>query len=252
MLEMILSIIAALSLLALGMYAMAKKRTAANAVLLVAVAQLSGIELLDQLSLQPSIDFTLIRRISIYLESLLPASFLLLSLFYGRSKPFHALSKVRLVLAVALALFPMAVLLFAGNDLYYSPDFPSERVLFLGSVGYWYYLGIMASFIVSLVNVEATLAAAQRMARHRMKFEVFGIMSLLAILIFYYSQGLLYRTIDMNLVPVRSSVFIIAALLMGYSGSSEGTMCGDRIAACSLPFHYPVLVGFYLFVRAYW
>ncbi len=222
MFEIFLSIIAALSLLALGMYAMAKKRTAANAILLVTVALLSGIELLDQLSLQQSIDFTLVRQISLYLESLLPASFLLLSLIYGRSRPFHALSKVRLVLAAALALFPMAVLIIAGNDLYYYPDFPSERVLFLDRAGYWYYLGIMISFIASLVNVEATLAATEGTARNRMKFEIFGIMSLLAVLIFYYSQGLLYRTINLDLVPVRSSVFIVAALLMGYSRVFRG------------------------------
>jgi putative PEP-CTERM system histidine kinase len=42
------------------------------------------------------------------------------------------------------------------------------------------------------------------------------------VLIFYYSQGLLHRTIDMSLVPVRSSVLIIAALLMGYSRISRG------------------------------
>jgi putative PEP-CTERM system histidine kinase len=222
MFEMFLSIIAALSLLALGIYAVVKKRTAANVILLVVVALLAGIEVLDQLSLQPSIDFTLVRRISLSLESLLPASFLLLSLFYGRSRPFEALSKVRLVLAAALALFPVAMLFIAGNDLYYAPDFPGERVLFLDSAGYWYYLGVMASFILSLVNVEATLAATRGLDRHRMKFEVFGIMSLLAVLIFYYSQGLLYRTIDMDLVPVRSSVFIIAAILMGYSRIFRG------------------------------
>ena len=135
MFEMILSIIAALSLLALGMYAMAKKRTAANTVLLVAVALLSGIEVLDQLSLQSSIYFTLVRRISLYLESLLPTSFLLLSILYGRSRPFHALSKVRLVLAAVLALFPIALLLIAGNNFYYSPDFQSERILFLDRAG---------------------------------------------------------------------------------------------------------------------
>jgi putative PEP-CTERM system histidine kinase len=222
MFEMILSIIAVLFLLALGSYAIVKKRTAANVVLFVTVVLLSGVEIFDQLSLQLSMDFTLDRQISLYLESLLPASFLLLSLTYGRSKPLLALSKVRLALAFALSLFPLIMLLIAGNDLYYSPDFQSDRVLFLDSPGYWYYLAIMVSFIVSLVNVETTLSASRGIARYRMKFEIFGIMSLLAVQIFYYSQGLLYRTINLNLIPIRSSVFIVAVLLMGYSWILRG------------------------------
>jgi len=222
MFELFISIIAALSLLALGIYAMAKKRTAANVILLVTVALLAGIEVLDQLSLQMFVDFTRVRPISMYMESFLSAAFLLLSFFHGRNKPFDAVSKLQLVLTAALAMFPITMLLIAGSDIYYAPDFPSERVLFLDNAGYWYYLGVMASFIGSLVNIEATLAATNGMARHRMKLEFFGIISLLAVLIFYYSQGLLYRTIDMDLVPVRSGVFIISAILMGYSQVFRG------------------------------
>ena len=106
--------------------------------------------------------------------------------------------------------------------------FRIERVLFLGSAGYWYYIGIMVSLIVSLASVEVTLAATHGIARNRMKFEAIGIMSLFAVLIFYYSQGLLYRTINMNLIPIRSSVFIFAALLIGYSHAFRGS--GTRVS----------------------
>jgi putative PEP-CTERM system histidine kinase len=57
-----------------------------------------------------------------------------------------------------------------------------------------------------------------------MKFEAFGIMSLLAVLIFFYSQGLLYHTINLNLIPIRSSVFIFAAILIGYSQIFRGNV----------------------------
>lgn len=222
MLELLLSSIAAFSLLALGIYAMVKKRTAVNAIMLIALTLLAGIELFDQLSLLLSVDVATVSRVSLYLEALLPASFLILSLTFGRTKPFAEQSRIRLGFAALLAVYPVAMLLIAGNDFSYSPDFESERVLFLDRSGYWYYLGIMASFIFSLANVEATLAATQGLTRYRLKFEIFGIMSLLAVLIFYYSQGLLYRTINMNLISIRSSVFIIAALLMGYSQIFRG------------------------------
>jgi putative PEP-CTERM system histidine kinase len=222
MFELILSGTAALLLLAFGIYAVARERNAANAVLLATFTLLAAIEILGQLVLRSFVDLASVGRFLLSLESLLPVSFLLLSLVYGRSRPFQALSKVRMVLAAALAVFPAGLLSVAGSDLFYAPDFPKERVLFLENMGYWFSVGIMGSLIVSLVNVETTLAATRGTGRNRMKFEIFGIMSLLAVLIFYYSQGLLHRTIDMSLVPVRSSVLIIAALLMGYSRISRG------------------------------
>jgi len=46
---------------------------------------------------------------------------------------------------------------------------------------------------------------------------VLGAAALLGGMIFYYSQGLLYRSINMNLVPVRSLVVIAAAGMMAFS-----------------------------------
>jgi putative PEP-CTERM system histidine kinase len=80
-----------------------------------------------------------------------------------------------------------------------------------------------------------------------MKFEAFGIMSLLAVLIFYYSQGLLYRTINMDLIPIRSSVFIIASILIGYSQAFRGS--GIRVVISRHILYRSVtmlIVGMYL------
>ena len=228
MIGIILASIAVLALAASGIYAMVKQRTAVNAVLLTTVLLLAGMVIFDQLSLQSSDNFEAFKQISLYLEALLPGSVLLLAFIYGRSRPFDTLTKMRLGLMAALVLLPLAIVLLVGSDLYYSPDFQNERVLFLGSAGYWYYIGIMVSLIISLASVEVTLAATHGIARNRMKFEAIGIMSLFAVLIFYYSQGLLYRTINMNLIPIRSSVFIFAALLIGYSQAFRGS--GTRVS----------------------
>ena len=228
MFEMVLSYIAVLVLATSGIFAMLKQRTVVNALLLITVLLLAGIVMFDQLSLQSSVNYEKFKQISLYLEALLPGSVLFLAFMYGRSRPFDSLSKIRLGLMAALVLFPLAIVLLVGNDLYSSPDFQNQRVLLLGSEGYWYYIGIMLSLIVSLASVEATLAATHGIARNRMKFEAIGIMSLFAVLIFYYSQGLLYRTINMNLMPIRSSVFIFAALLIGYSHAFRGS--GTRVS----------------------
>ncbi len=228
MFEMVLSYIAVLVLAASGIYAMVKQRTAVNALLLITVLLLAGIVMFDQLSLQSSVNYESFKQISLYLEALLPGSLLFLAFTYGRSSLFDTMSKIRTGLIAVLILFPLAIVLLLGNDLYYSPDFQKERMLFLGSAGYWYYIGIMVSLIVSLASVEVTLAATHGIARNRMKFEAIGIMSLFAVMIFYYSQGLLYRSINMNLIPIRSSVFIIAALLIGYSHAFRGS--GTRVS----------------------
>jgi putative PEP-CTERM system histidine kinase len=199
-----------------------------NALLLFTVLLLAGIVMFDQLSLQSSVNYETFKQISLCLEALLPGLLLLLAFTYGRSRLFDTMSIMRIGLMVALILFPLAILLLLGSDLYYSPDYQKERMLFLGSGGYWYYIGIMVSFIVSLASVEVTLAATHGIARNRMKFEAIGIMSLFAVMIFYYSQGLLYRSINMNLIPIRSSVFIIAALLIAYSHAFRGS--GTRVS----------------------
>ena len=249
MTELILSIIAAISLFALGIYAISKQRTAANVALCLSAVLLAGIELFDQWSLRSAVDFATIKQISLYLESFLPGSLLLLAFTYGRSTPSDAISKTRLGLIAALILIPLAIVLLLGSDLYYAADFPMKRVLFLGSAGYWYYIGIMISLIVALASVEVTLTATHGIARNRMKFEAIGIMGLLAVLIFYYSQGLLYRTINMNLMPIRSSVVIFAALLIGYSRAFRGS--GSRVSISRHILYRSitmVVVGVYLLV----
>jgi hypothetical protein len=222
MAELILSSIAAILLFTLGIYAISKQRTAANVALCLSSVLLAGIELFEQWSLRSVADFTTIKYVSLCLESFLPGSLLLLAFTYGRGGPFDRMSKMRLGLMAAWVLFPLAIALLPGSELYYSPDFQKERVLFLGKAGYWYYIGIMISLIFSLASVEVTLGATHGIARSRMKFEAIGIMGLLAVLIFYYTQGLLYRSINMNLIPIRSSVFIISALLIGYSRAFRG------------------------------
>ncbi|HEY6011473.1 MAG TPA: XrtA/PEP-CTERM system histidine kinase PrsK, partial [Nitrospirota bacterium] len=224
MIGTILSSIAAVSLLAIGAYVVAKQRTTANMLFVIVAVLLAGIELADQFSLHTAGALDVFKRISLCLEALLPAAFMSFSLAYGRALSPDRRSKVRLGALTALGLIPLVILLVAaGDDLYYSPDLLNEQILFLGGAGYWFYVAIMALLIVALVNIETTFVATRGMARNRMKFEAFGIMTLLAVLIFYYSQGLLYRTINMNLLPVRSSVLIIVSLMIGYSRAARGS-----------------------------
>jgi putative PEP-CTERM system histidine kinase len=217
-----LSAIASLSFIILACYVVMKKRTASNIALSFAIITLASIEFIDQYALHFSVYPVFWKHITIFLEALLPATFLFLSLTYGRQGITGSVSRWWWYLIALAVLFPVGITFFAVNDLVYSPDFQTEKILFLGVKGYWFYMGLMLYCILALINLENTFSSASGSDRWKMKFEVMGLSSILAVLIFYYSQGLLYKIINMNLLPTRAGIFILASLLIGYSRIFRG------------------------------
>lgn len=222
MFEIIVSGGAAVSLLALAAYIILKGRNAPSAVLCITLVLLALAEAADQLALRVAYEPMMFKRAALFFDSLLPATFLYFSLIYARQRRLKSLSLSWLLLLVATAAFPASVLLFPLDRFFYSPDFRAERLLFLGTAGYWFYMGLMVSLVVALVNIEATFAASSGRDRWKIKYEVIGISAALAVLVFYYSQGLLYRTINMNLIPIKAGVLIISAFLIFYSKVFRG------------------------------
>jgi hypothetical protein len=84
-------------------------------------------------------------------------------------------------------------------------------------------MGIMICCIIAMGSLEPVFRVASRTGGHMSKTEFVGIASIFAILIFYFSQGLLYRSINLNLMPARSGIFILAALLIWYSRIATAT-----------------------------
>jgi putative PEP-CTERM system histidine kinase len=217
MIETITTIIAILLLLALAAYALLTKKSTAQAALASVAVLLAGIATTDLLTLHSSSGPAVLRRITTILESFLPASLLWYSVTFARSGPAPLFSRRGLLIIAAAVLFPASVLFFPQQDFFYSPDFLTERVLFLGRVGYWYYFGVMLACVAALMNFEATFMSAVGSDRWKVKFEVIGAGSILAVLIFYFSQGLLYRTLDVNLMAVRSIILAISSGLILYA-----------------------------------
>ncbi len=228
MFEIIESITASLLLFALSVYSVARERTVASISFSVCLLLLAIIEVTDRLLLNLFPDISIAGKGSLYLESLLPIVFLFLSFTYARQNSLKSVPLWGHFLMVIALVFPVIVSLTRLSDFVYSPDFQTERVLFLGNAGYWFYIGIMLFCTVALLNLEATLLASSGKDRWKIKFEVVGMSAILAVFIFYYSQGLLYKTINMNLLPVRSGVLIFGALMIGYSRLFRGA--GIRIA----------------------
>lgn len=125
--------------------------------------------------------------------------------------------RVQKVLVFLSFAMPLGALFGVRVPFFYSPDFGAERMLFLGGMSSAFYVAMLVFLVAGLVSLESSLRNASREVRWRIKFEVLGAAALLGVMIFYYSQGLLYRSINMNLVPMRSVVFIAAAGMMAFS-----------------------------------
>jgi putative PEP-CTERM system histidine kinase len=249
MFELIISAISSFLLLVLSVYLILKQRTIINAALSFPVFLLALIEILDQASMHLSYDPVAIKRAVIFLESLLPATFLFFSITYSRQRSDKSNSILWKVLTGAAILFPAGVFMSPADNFFYSPDFRIERMLFLGEAGYWFYIGVMIYCVLALMNLEATFSATSGTDRWRMKFEMIGMSSILAVLIFYFSQGLLYRAINMNLIPVRSGVFIIASILVGYSKLFRGNGVSVMVSRYILYRSFTlIMAGLYLLI----
>jgi putative PEP-CTERM system histidine kinase len=215
--NVIISITAITVLLAGAGYALYKERSRAGLFLFAALTVTSLLELFDLLSLVVPATAFFWKECSLFFEALLPPFWILCSLTFARqSGPW----KIGFVLKAAVAstfLFSLLPRILPLNTFIYAPDFPGERLLFLGNAGFYFYIAIMACLVITLVNFEVTLANASPNAFSTIKFEIIGLSTILAAQVFYYSQALLYRSLNMNYLPLRSFLYLVAAALIGYS-----------------------------------
>ncbi len=123
---------------------------------------------------------------------------------------------------LASSVFPLAAALLPVERFYYSPDFAEEHLLFLGRPGFLFSIGIFVYLTYALMQLERTLVSLPRHARWRVKFKVLGAGTLLSVNLVYFSQGMLHRSLDLNLLPARSFALAAAVLLMAFSSLRRG------------------------------
>ncbi|ALC16842.1 histidine kinase [Desulfuromonas soudanensis] len=207
----------------------------------------SLLEVFDFLALKNPDSYLTWKKLSLICESLLPLFwFTFCATFAGnhRSAGIPRPTRIFLILTPAFLLFA----LFVDLDRFYiSPDFAEEHLLFLGQAGYVFYLGLLLSLTFCLVQLEWTFTGLGRSDRWRVKFELLGVGTLLTISVFYYSQGLLYRSLDMSLLPARSLAMVIGVSLMFFSRIRRGMPSGLQVSK-TLAYRSIVIVavGLYL------
>lgn len=247
MFDIIFSAVASVLLCVLSLYLLARKKGVQDIALSLVLLLLAMMEVADQLSMNLAGNPVQFKRAAVFLESIFPVVIMYFSLIYSRKNSIKSFPLLWWALMGAGLLFPISVVSLHTVDFFFSPDLQTERILFLENAGYWFYMALMVYCVIALMNLEATFLATKGTDRWRMKYEAVGIGSILAVLIFYYSQGLLYRTINMNLLPVRSGVLILSSVLIGYSKIFRGN--GVRVAISRYILYRSVtllVVGLYL------
>ena len=212
-----ISIASFIALLALAVYSLYRERTRAGLFLCSALIVTALLELYDLLALTATADALSWKRYALIAESFLPPLWILCSLTFARKSRPWMIGRVLQIFIALTFLFTVVPFIYPLNEIFYAPDFPGERILFLETVGYYYYLGVTACLVIALVNFEATLSNASPEALSRIKFNIIGLGTILVVLCFYYSHALLYRTLNMSYVPLRSFMYLVAAALIIFS-----------------------------------
>lgn len=217
MISVVISVIAIIVLLSTAACSLRWERPRAGLYLCAAFVVTALLELFDLCALTSGMDALFWKKCALFAEAFLPSLWILSSLTYARQSGPWKIGRLQQGLITITILFCVIPAMFPVSAFFYAPDFPGERILFLGAVGFYYYLGIMACLVYALVNFEATLANASPEALWKIKLDVIGLGTIVTVLVFYFSQALLYRTLNMNYLPLRSFMIIVAVVMITYS-----------------------------------
>ncbi len=150
---------------------------------------------------------TLYKKISLIGESLQPGLWLLFSLTYMREKYISPFWRTALFISVIPAL---AVISLSFNYFLYSPAGETGNRMFLGIVGYYFYLFILIYSILILVNLEGILRASSGSIRWQIKHAIIGVGAIIVWMFYYCSNALLYRSIDPGTSIMRGLVVLLS------------------------------------------
>src|SRR5437016_5099907 len=182
--------------------------------------------------------------------TLLPGSWLLFSLSFGRSNYRDFLSRWKWGIVGALA-FPLIIVGIFHSTLFLATmEGTSPPVLPLSRTGSALCILSLLMAVVILVNLEASLRASTGRKRWQIKFMILGVGSIFAVYIYTMNQAMLFATVTPIMQTVDSFAVVLANILIGISlarhrlGSTQVSLSPTTLAN-SLTI---LLVGVYLLV----
>ncbi len=210
---------------------------------------LSGLTFIDLQSLQNPEQFFFWRKYGLFFEAMV-----VFCCYYHTKTAFrdnYEIYKGRgFWISIVVALLALIYIIVTPiENLLFSPDFAVEHIIFLTKPGFLVYLLLLIFMVFGLVQLERTLAGLHQTQRWGIKLMVLGSGLLLASFALYFSHSLLYRSINMNYLGMRSGAVLIAVMIFCYSRTYRET--GTKLALSRGIAHRSVvlvIVGGYLIV----
>jgi putative PEP-CTERM system histidine kinase len=182
--------------------------------------------------------------------TLLPGSWLLFSLTFGRSNASDFLRRWTWGIGGALV-FPLFVVVAFRQTLFLAElEGTIPPVLPLSRAGSALCMLSLLMAVVILVNLEASLRASTGRKRWQIKFMILGVGSIFAVYIYTMNQAMLFTTVTPIMQTVDSFAVVLANILIGISlmrhrlGSTQVSLSPTMLAHSLTVF----LVGIYLLV----
>jgi putative PEP-CTERM system histidine kinase len=176
-----------------------------------AVALMETFKGLKVQALQPG-DVVYWQYLSYMAAAVLPGSWLLFSLSFGRLNYYELIARWRYALVVAFVC-PIALVLLGSQALFADVARPHPSDIWflpLGRAGYLFHLFLLLSSVVILMHLERTLRALVGSTRWQVKFMVLGLGALFAAQIYTSSQALLFASIEVAIDSINSYAVLIA------------------------------------------
>jgi len=224
------------------------RRTLGRGLIVLPLVVAGLVELFDLLALVEPSYLSTWRTAGLVCEGLMVPCWLIVGMAVrGHLFPFKG-SIPTFVLLGFLPFFLFSAFSTSVDQVFFNPDFAQEKILFLSKTGFFYYLSIIFYLTSVLVMLERGYTSRDRGSRWQIKLEIVGLGAIIAAQFFYYSQALLYRSIDFSLLPVRSLALLLGCGMIAYSRLRRGVPKKVRLSREVTYRSVVVLVvGLYLF-----
>lgn len=158
------------------------------------------------------------KRLALVGECLTAPNWLLFSLTFSRSNYSQLLTKWKwVILGVYLVSFTFLAFIWSDGFVWVPLEESPGEFLFLGRVGYYFYIFFLLTSLGILVNLESTLRASTAVNRWKIKYTAIGVGAIFAFFIYLSSQYLLFSILNLDFLPAISGVIVISTALIAFS-----------------------------------
>ncbi|MGA1871750.1 MAG: XrtA/PEP-CTERM system histidine kinase PrsK [bacterium] len=155
------------------------------------------------------------KRIAITGECLVPGAWLMFSMSFAGKKPWYELKGWKWIIICLLGLSLFFAASIPSGLFLISTEYPS--IMRLGGIGKAFYIFFLLSAVMVLALLEHTIRQAKGDQRPKIRALVLGLGGLCAYLVFLTSQALLFSKLNLKMIPVSSSFFIICLGVIAFS-----------------------------------